>query len=54
MYTKTYIYFVFQNLDLYHIPKPRFIPYYKINISFGIHINLAFGMRYKSRFWYVV
>ena len=27
MYTKTYIYIVYQSLDLYHIPKPIFIPY---------------------------
>jgi hypothetical protein len=37
MYTKTYIYIVCQNLDLYHIAKLRFI-------------NLAFGMRYQFRF----
>jgi hypothetical protein len=39
MYSKTYIYIVYQNLDLYRIPIPRFISYYnaykKLNL-YGI------------------
>jgi hypothetical protein len=38
MYTKTYIYIVYQNLDLYHIAKLRFIRHTK-------HINLGSGKR---------
>jgi hypothetical protein len=39
MYTKTYIYIVYQNLDLYHIGKLRLYD-----------INLGFDIRYESRF----
>jgi hypothetical protein len=38
-YAKTEINTVYQNLDLYRIPKPRFI---------------GFRIRYKSRFWQTV
>jgi hypothetical protein len=27
---------------------------YNINIGFGIHMNLGFGIIYKSRFWYAI
>jgi hypothetical protein len=56
MYTKTYIYIVCQNLDLYHIAKLRFIRHTKPKIYTVYqtldfyNINLAFGMRYQFRF----
>jgi hypothetical protein len=65
--TKTQISIAYQTLDLYRIPKPRFV----INLVFGIQgksrfryivyiwvlvcdINLGFGVRYQSRFCYTV
>jgi hypothetical protein len=38
-----------QNLDLYRLPKPKFISNTKV-----FDINLGFGIRYKFRFWYTV
>jgi hypothetical protein len=48
-YTNTYIYIVYQKLDLYRIPKARFISHAKV-LVYGI--NLGFGKRDKSRFYY--
>jgi hypothetical protein len=42
MYTKTYIYIVYQNLDLYHIAKLRFIRHTKALLC---GINLGSGIR---------
>jgi hypothetical protein len=39
MYTKTYIYIVYQKLDLYRMPKPRIISYVK-NLDLYVYQNL--------------
>jgi hypothetical protein len=44
MYSKTYIYIVYQNLDLYN----------GIHLVFGIRYEYSFGIRYIYRFWYTV
>jgi hypothetical protein len=50
LHTNNKIHIVYQNIDLYHTPKPIIIRYSK-TVS---DINLAFGMRYKSRYWYPI
>jgi hypothetical protein len=47
MHTKTYIYIVYQNLDLYHIPKLGF----KVLV---FDIYQGFAMLHKSKFWYAI
>jgi hypothetical protein len=53
-YAKTLIYIIYQNLDLYRTPKPRYISHmaYGINLGICIWYKFRFSIWYKSRFWY--